>query len=52
MGLYRKKHNKKFIHTQNHFNEQVVIELVFKKIHSYEKSRWLLKYSSMHISNE
>ena len=52
MGVHRKKHNKKFIHTQNHFNEHVVIELVFKKFHPYEKSRWLLKHSSMYISNE
>ena len=29
MVVHRKKHNKKFIHAQDHFNEQVDIELVF-----------------------
>ena len=45
-------HRKKIIHTQNHFSEQVVIELVFEKFLSYEKSWWILNYSSMYISNE
>ena len=29
MGIHRKKYIKKVIDTQNNFNEQVVIELVF-----------------------
>ena len=49
-------HRKKFIHTQNHFKEQVVFFLHI--VQPYEKSilptqsRWLLNYSSMYISNE
>ena len=51
MVEHRKKRetvpNKKLIHTQNHLNEQVVIELVFLQFLSYEKSRWLLIYKFM-----
>ena len=31
-------HNKKLIHTQNHLNEQVVIELVVYNFYPFEKS--------------
>ena len=51
MVVHRKKretvHNKKFLHTKNHFNEQVVMELVFYNFVSYGKSRWLLNYKFM-----
>ena len=36
---------------KHHLNKQVVIELVLR-FHSYEKSRWTLKYWSTYISNE
>ena len=43
---------KKLIHAQNHFNEQVVIELVFINFFHMKKSTWIINYSSMYISNK
>ena len=52
MEVHRKKCNKKFIHMKDFFNEQMINKLVSYNFFHKKKSRWILNYSSMYISNE
>ena len=57
MVVHKEKYNKKFIHTQNHLNEQVVIELVFynffhmKKASGYQIIKLCLITNKIEIIN-